>query len=797
MARETAEEPMTAVATLPHADGWRNIPEALKAYPAWVCWRYVHRGEKLTKIPFIAQGGPRRKAKVNDPTTWRTFDEAVKYASRFAGIGIMLDDGLAGADLDDSMNGDGTPKPWAATILCELDSYSEISPSGTGVKVLFFGEIPEGGNRKKVEDGEIELYSHGRFFTLTGQHLPGTPETVEPRQAQIEAVHGRLFGSAGTKAPAPPQPPPSRADLTDEDILEKARNAGDGEKFRRLYDDGDVSAYAADDSAADCALAGMIAFWCGPNPERIERLCSRSALGQREKWRSRPDYRQRTIDYVLKGRTEFYRPPCRHRAKRVTNPMGTRSHAIKSHILQLNPTDAGNGEVLADLYGDQLRYDWKRERWLKWGGHSWGTATTGELITLAKLAARERYVAASAAADEQQRQWAFGSESRSRAEAALYFARSEPPISDNGEAWDADPMLLGCPNGVVELNSGIFRSGRREDRLTRIVVVRYDERARCPRWEQFLEEVFCGDRELTDFLWRSIGYSLTGSIREQIFWLLHGQGSNGKSLFLGTLRYVLGDLAYSASFSLFDYSCRDAHPQNLAQLEARRFVTAAESAESCRLNEDRIKALTGGEPITAHLMRENDRTFPNTSKLWLSVNHLPRVFDDSDAFWRRARLVPFSRRFVDAEKPESDPALARDPAVLLADKELLDALKAEASGILRWAVAGAVAWAKEGLREPESVKLASQSWRDEVDPLSDFLGVCCTLNDDCVVLAGDLYRAYVRYCEDCGIRERDRMTQTMFGRRFGARFEKKPRVSIGGRKGPAYVGVGLREEKEE
>ena len=601
----------------------------------------------------------------------------------------MFSDGLAGADLDDCLDSDGTPKPWAAAIIGELASYSEVSPSGEGVKVLYFGDVPKGGNRKKVGDGEIELYSHGRFFTITGQHLAGTPETIEPRQTQIETIHQRLFGVAGTKVLTPPQSPASRADLTDEDLLEKARNAADGDKFRRLYDDGDANAYAGDDSAADCALAGMLAFWCGPNPARIERLFSRSVLGRREKWHDRPDYRQRTIDYVLKGRTEFYRPPPRHSAKRGTRPMATGRQAPKTHLLQFNTTDAGNGEVLADLYGDQLRYDWRRERWLKWGGHIWLTATTGQLIALAKRAARERYVAASAAENDLQRKWAFGSESKSRAEAAVYFARAEPPISDTGEGWDADLMLLGCPNGTVELATGTFRPGRREDRLTRGVAVPYDSQATCPRWEQFLEEVFWGDRELIDFLWRSIGYSLTGSIKEQIFWLLHGpRGSNGKSIFLGTLRYVLGDLAYSASFSLFDYACRDAHPQNLAQLEARRFVTAAESAESCRLNEDRLKALTGGEPITAHLMRENDHTFPNTSKLWLSVNHRPRVLDDSDAFWRRAMLVPFTRRFVDAEKLEDDPALARDPAVLPANKNLLEALKAEAPGILKWAVGG-------------------------------------------------------------------------------------------------------------
>ncbi len=779
-----------AAADAPDNASWCAVPAALRERRSWVCWRPEVRDGNDTKVPYIAETGCSRKAKSNDPSTWRSFEEAVRHAPQPGGIGVMFSDGLAGADVDDCLDGDGNLKPWAAAIVGELDSYAEISPSGEGVKVFFFGEIPPGGNRKRVGDGEIELYSKGRFFTVTGQHLPGTPATVEPRQAEIDSLHPRLFGKSEARVL------PERGDspdLGDAQLLEKARNAKDGPLFKTLYDQGDTSAYGDDDSAADFALAHLLGFWCGPDPERIESLFARSALGQRAKWRERSDYRERTIRRALEGKADFYTPPQRRPARRRTRPVRTPGNGPRAELTRFNPTEAGNGEVLATLYGDQLRYDWQRQRWLRWGGHTWRLATAGELIALAKEAARERYLAASAAEDDVQRTWAFRSESRSRAEAAIFFSRSEPPISDTGEGWDESPMLLGCSNGVVELDRGLCRPGRPDDLLTRTVPVPYDALAPSHRWERFLDEVFWGDADLVDFVWRSIGYSLTGSVEEQVFWLLHGAGSNGKSLFLSVLRNVLGELAYSAPFSLFDQASRDAHPQNLAQLEGRRFVTAAEAAENCRLNEDRIKALTGGEPITAHLMRENDRTFPNTAKFWLAVNHRPRVLDESDAFWRRARLIPFRRRFVPPEILADDPALARDPAVLPADKGLSEALKAERAGILRWAVAGAVAWRREGLREPESVKAASQSWRDEADPLGDFLAACCLTGGEQLARAGDLFHAYCKFCEESGLRERERMTQTMFGRRMAVRFEKRQRMVVGGRQGPVYVGIGLRE----
>ena len=430
-------------------------------------------------------------------------------------------------------------------------------------------------------------------------------------------------------------------------------------------------------------------------------------------------------------------------------------------------TDSGNAELFAHTWGDQVCFDHRRGRWLLFDGQHWRPDEVGRLTIMAKDVARARYAAASKAEDNDGRKWAFSSESRSRIEATLALAKSEPPIADSGD---------------VDLTTGLLRPGRPEDRITRVTGVDFDPDARAPRWERFLQEVFLDDGELMAFVQRAIGYSLSGSLQEQVWFLCYGIGCNGKSKFLGAIGHVLGGYAHEADFRLFDYATRHDHPEALAAIEGKRFVTASESLETARLNEARLKALSGGEGINAHLMRENSRTFPNTAKVWLCSNYCPRVNDDSPAFWRRVNLVPFRARYT------FDP----DEDLPLADLDLEAKLRAEAPGILAWVVRGARAWQEEGLRPPASVKAATEQYKAESDPLAPFLDEFCVVGPECRASAAEMLSAYLRHCERAGIPDRDRMSSTALGRRMGQRFEKKHT-----KRGAMYVGVGIREDERE
>ncbi len=438
-------------------------------------------------------------------------------------------------------------------------------------------------------------------------------------------------------------------------------------------------------------------------------------------------------------------------------------------------TDAGNGELFAHLYSERVRYDHRRKRWLLWTRHRWSPDCEAAIRVMAKNAARDRYLRAADLTEEKDKKgeaaWAIGSESRHRVEAALYFAQAEKPIADSGDAWDAEPYLLGCASGVVDLRSGTLRPGRPEDRITMTTGITFDPKAEAPRWERFVREVFDGDEELIDWVHRALGYSATGDVREQIVCLLYGAGCNGKTVFCVALRSALGDYAYNAPFATVELEQRAQIPNDVAALVSRRFVTAAETNEGARLNEARVKALSGGDPITARFLNQEFFTYQPTLKLWLCVNHLPRVRDLSYGFWRRVRTIPFVCEFKGKAQ----------------DKTLTATLRSEAPGILAWLVRGGVEWQRRGLEPvPEVVQQATDQYREDSDPLSDFLSERCVLADDCSALGSDLYRAYDSWCHDRGLKERERLGSRTFGERMGARFRKRH-----GNQGTVYKGVAV------
>jgi hypothetical protein len=296
----------------------KGIPAVLRQLRQWVCWVLLFREGKWTKVPI----NPRTGVMVDytKSANWSSFKEALNFyekhrgendlhsdRDKVSGVAFVFKKGVVGIDLDDCRNPDtGELTPWAKADVKQLGTYGEASPTATGVKLLAFGSKP-GGNCSK---GNVEIYDHARFFTITGHHLGGTPDRVRRRSGAIARLYEEVWPPQaggpevnGEAAHAPPH------DLTDEQILEKARAARNSAKFTALWE-GDTSEYDGDDSAADLALCGHLAFWCGPDHERIDRLFRQSGL-MREKWDARrgaSTYGSRTISTALKGRTDFYKP---------------------------------------------------------------------------------------------------------------------------------------------------------------------------------------------------------------------------------------------------------------------------------------------------------------------------------------------------------------------------------------------------------------------------------------------------------------------------------------------------------
>lgn len=440
-------------------------------------------------------------------------------------------------------------------------------------------------------------------------------------------------------------------------------------------------------------------------------------------------------------------------------------------------TDAGNAEMLTILYAERLRFDHRRDRWLIWTGTRWANDKDGELLRLVLASMRHRQVLAQRMKTDNEVQeerrkkamsWAAGSESRKRIRDAAEIAKNLRPLADSGESWDKSPMLLGVANGVVDLKTGALRNALPDDRITMNTELDYNAEATAPRWEQFLDEVFEGDEELIGFIQRAVGYTLTGSTIEQCLFLCHGGGANGKSTLLDTLREIFGDYAANTPFSTFEMNRQSQNTNDLAMLARVRMVTAAETNEASRLNEARVKAITGGDPITARFLHKEFFTYQPSFKVWLAMNHKPIITGADDGIWRRIRLIPFNASF----KKEK------------ADKSLPAKLHAEQQGILSWAVRGALEWQAGGLQEPMIVRAATVDYRRESNNVLRFMDEEIIKDERASVKAGKLYKEYRRWCTDNGEHE---VNSNEFGRRLSSAGYEKAKKSGAIR----YFGIAL------
>lgn len=409
-------------------------------------------------------------------------------------------------------------------------------------------------------------------------------------------------------------------------------------------------------------------------------------------------------------------------------------------------TGFGNGERFATVWGLEARYCFQIARWLTWDGRRWSSREDGRVQRMAKDAIRaielERADAMAQAEEDARdltgREYRFhikrSSSSHGVAE-ALDLASSEPGMALGLDDLDRDPMLFNVGNGTIDLRTGSLRSHRREDNITTVSAVEYQEDAVCPRWEKFLLEIFAGDEEMVGFVQRAVGYALTGLTSEQCMIFLYGDGQNGKSTVINTLTALFGGYAQKAPTDLImrpERSGGGGPSPDMARLRGMRFVTTSELEEGVRLGEARIKDLTGGDRIVARPLYKDPIEFDPTHTLFVYGNHKPRIEGTDEGIWRRIHLIHLPVRIPDAQK----------------DKGLGQALREELSGILNWAIRGCLDWQRDGLGVPTTVREATSAYRSESDPVSRFVEECCELGPVHSVSKKDLYQRYMRWCEE-------------------------------------------------
>jgi putative DNA primase/helicase len=343
--------------------------------------------------------------------------------------------------------------------------------------------------------------------------------------------------------------------------------------------------------------------------------------------------------------------------------------------------------------------------------------------------------------------------------------------------FDSNPFLLGCENGVIDLKTGEFRQGNQDDLLTKATNVRYDPDAQCPRWTQFLDEIFGGDKEIIDFIQKGVGYTLTGSNREQIFFILYGVGANGKSVFLTVIQEALGDHAQTWRASTLTTKANTSEQlHEMARARGVRFIKAIEYGQQCKLDEEAIKVLTGQDSIVGRHLYHNAFEYVPQFKVWMATNYKPVIQGMDYGIWRRIRFIPFNMIFE-----EDDPKT---------DKDLLEKLRAEYPGILNWMIQGCLKWQKDGLKMPATIREATLEYKKEMDTLGDFLGDRCDLNPKGKITSKELYQAYKEWTEENG---EEILSPRMFGLLLNKRGFNQALLKVNSKRVRGWKGVSLKE----
>ncbi len=445
-----------------------NIPDDLKHVAQFINW---HEGKdekgNPTKLPINAL--TKQTIDAHNISHHLCFDEAYKFAvDHGVGVGFVFTkaDAFIGIDIDDCVES-GVIQPWAWRLIVYLDTYCEISPSGTGVKLFAQGEFPFPG--KKYDP--VELYNDHRFFTITGNHVVGTPKEVKRlSQEQLRLV---VFIAQLLKKP-------------------KGRLLFGGEWSTDDY---------PSQNEADLALCSIVGNLCDENTEVIDALMRISGL-YRDKW-EREDYRTNTISLATSGSANF------------------------------KLTDLGNAERFADQYRGILRYCTTNNRWYLWNEQYWEVDELGYVYELAKKTIRAMYKEAATTKDDDYRQalakHARQSESRNRIQAMLELARYQPGIAIPITLFNNQPYKLSVKNGTINFFTGKLERHTPLDYITTLVPITFDERATCPIFMSFLRKVLNNNQNLIDYIQKVIGYTLTGDVSEQSLFYLYGDGENGKT----------------------------------------------------------------------------------------------------------------------------------------------------------------------------------------------------------------------------------------------------------------------------
>ena len=690
-----------------------RIPAVLQQLPQWLHWVATKQKEdgRFNKIP-VDTGG--KAIDPHDPANWLAFTDVLGRfnAARHSGIAIDLAgnpvrlDGedapayLIGVDIDKCVIGSGAQglpelSAQAQQVVHFSSSYTELSPSGTGIRIFFFSDILVPGKNQ----AGMEIYSAKRFLTVTGA---GWGELRRLSSDEVIGLQGLMFRlpSAGNHTV---EHGPGNTPKRELDGASRTKPPTENPESIAAMEQalGCIPATVDRDTWVKVLLASKAhGFNCG---ETICRAWSATA-GPYDANTNPCGYDERDFDDVWR-----YSPhSISHR---------TLYHLAKQYGAGTTAPvygDTLNGRCFAKLNRGRLLFVYPRGKWLQWIGTRWTWCDESVALQAAKDAAQ---ILLSEATRQLQLQpqsveaksaftHAKSTFNLNRLQSMLTCAASEPGMHV-GEisALDANPMLLGCKNGVVDLVSGELLDPKPEQLITKNAPFNFGDDEKCLHWEMFLVQITLDDQDTIQYLQKMAGYFLTGKVDEELLHFFFGFGRNGKSVFANVITRIMGDYVLSAPAEMLMRKDRGSSTNDIARLVGVRLLMANETRNGQAFDDLLLKTLVSTDRMSARYLYQEFFDFWPTHKILIRGNHKPLIADETEGAWRRVRLIPFDLKLDEQQ----------------ADHGLEERLMQEAEGILAWAVRGCLMWQQEGLSASPRISRASACYRQECDLLGEFL----------------------------------------------------------------------------
>ncbi|WP_149315829.1 phage/plasmid primase, P4 family [Lentilactobacillus buchneri] len=701
-----------------------QIPAELKQLKRWGVYKKIWKPErkKFTKIPINPMTG--NGGKTNDESTWTDFKTALAAVSRLNldGLAFYFKPPYIGIDVDNVADDieeftHGDTDNIVSDFMKHTNSYSEISLSGKGLHIIVKGTI----NGEKRRHKNCEMYEDGRFFAMTGNFF-GNPDNNLIREVNVDYLYKKyiepeskvvdLFHPSTVKA----------NDLATNDIIKAAATSRSGERFQRLYR-GEWEGLYSSQSEADMSFANDLAFWTAKDFGKMDEIFRSSGL-MRDKYdekHGKATYGVGLLNKAIADTSRTYQPKEQQKDDFYLSIPGVNQSRQKKRNKFYSYDDTGNAERFYDKFHKITKYDTINRRFMYFDGQAWNE---DKKYTVAKLFNRiveelpkEPLHIVPGEEDEKAAKEARGKFiKRSRQNAGKTSALNEIKklIPATPDEFDTELNTVNTPSGYVDLSNGELHETTYKDMFTKITAAEYSPTAEAPRWQEFLQQIFQADETLIKFVQKLFGYTLTGTMSEQNFIILHGKGgntngANGKSVFVETLREILNSYAVTINPEILlvnKFGGTDSTTMSeLSLMKGARMIATSETESDVRLSEALIKRMTGGEAITAKKLYAEPFTFMPTGTIWMSTNNKPIVRGTDHGIWRRLIFIPFLAQIPENQK----------------DIHLKDKLMREKSGILNWAVDGALMWQREGLKPPAIVQAENNEYREEMDTVGQFL----------------------------------------------------------------------------